>query len=255
MRAGASKAGAAQAYRESWGGAINALKQSLPSAAFGWVFGTDVKNPFSSELKKRDALKLLGSYLGAEAFKQGIHAKAPDMGEVCAVLLGQLAENQPVCGHGWWPHRYGANTTVLGKLNCEKHNPERQQHCVVQKSGKACGLVYPDKAYKASDLQAVLDICVTPCIQDTTRTCMSCCMVPQQIAHLFTCCREQGCCPDQQRRRAQATIGTRETQVSVTVSVAVEENQASVSVYDALLRCLQNPAKLDAMCLTGSSGH
>ena len=43
--------------------------------------------------------------------------------------------------------------------------------------------------------------------------------------------------------------------VSVTVSVTVEENTASVSVYDALLRCLQNPAKLDAMCLTGSSGH
>ena len=43
--------------------------------------------------------------------------------------------------------------------------------------------------------------------------------------------------------------------VSVSVAVSVEENKPAVTVYDALLRCLQNPAKLDAMCLTGSSGH
>ena len=43
--------------------------------------------------------------------------------------------------------------------------------------------------------------------------------------------------------------------MSVSVSVTVEETTESASVYDALLRCLQNPAKLDAMCLTGSSGH
>ena len=250
---GASKAGAVQASGEYLGEAFSALfsMQSAMGWATTWAFGT---KPFSSELKKYNAMKLLESYMGVGVFTVSSANKPPDMGKVCVVLLGKLAENQAVCGHGWWPHSNGANTTVLGKLNCEKHNPERQQHCV-QKSGKTCGLVYPDKAYKSSDLRAVLDICVTPCMQDTTRTCNTCCMAPQQIAHLFKCCREQGCCPNQQRHRAQTTLSTRETQVSVTVSVAVEENQASVSVYDALLRCLQNPAKLDAMCLTGSSGH
>ena len=64
--------------------------------------------------------------------------------------------------------------------------------------------------------------------------------------------------PDQQRP-AQSALGsgTRKGQVSVSVgvTVSVEETSSSMSVYDALLRCLQNPAKLDSMCLTGSSGH
>ena len=59
------------------------------------------------------------------------------------------------------------------------------------------------------------------------------------------------------RRRAQAAPVPHEAQVSVSVAVTVtvEETSSSVTVYDALLRCLQNPQKLDAMCLTGSSGH
>ena len=114
-------------------------------------------------------------------------------------------------------------------------------------------VVYKEK----SDMLMALDLCVTPCMHDAlTKQGNICCTVPRIIAPLFPCCRELGCCPDQllARRRTQASMG-RNAQVSVSVSVSVEDNNAAVSVYDALLRCLQNPAKLDAMCLTGSGGH
>ena len=116
---------------------------------------------------------------------------------------------------------------------------------------------WPGKNYTASDLVAVLDLCVTPCMRDTAS---GCCKVPLKIAPKFACCRELCACPDQggpgaSRRRAQPVLDPREAQVSVSVSVTVEETSSSLSVYDALLRCLQNLAKLDAMCLTGSSGH
>ena len=54
------------------------------------------------ELKKHNAiiLSLLERYMGAGVFRQ---SKPPDMGEVCAVLMGQLAGNQTVCGHRWRP--------------------------------------------------------------------------------------------------------------------------------------------------------
>ena len=131
-------------------------------------------------------------------------------------------------------------TDLVWKINCAKQARS----------------VYPAKRNTASDLTAVLEICVTPCMDDRTRTC---CVVPKQVAFMFPCCREMRCCPDQKtqsRRRTQvAPGGPREEQVSVSVSVTVEETTSSASVYDALLRCLQNPARLDAMCLTGSSGH
>ena len=51
-----------------------------------------------------------------------------------------------------------------------------------------------------------------------------------------------------------ATRGVQST-VGVSVSVTVEDNTAASSVYDKLLRCLQHPAKLDAVCLAGSTAH
>ena len=170
------------------------------------------------------------SYLGM--FKT--YLLQPKMEEICHGLLNKVGTGQPVCGH-----RYSLNNN---RVNCKK-----------SKFG------YYSKPYAATDLLAVTEICVTPCMTDTTRK-MRCCVVPEAVAMLFSCCREMQCCPDQQgrrHRRAQAALGSgaRAAQAGVAVSVTVEDNSASVSVYDALLRCLQNPAKLDAMCLTGSSGH
>ena len=47
-----------------------------------------------------------------------------------------------------------------------------------------------------TSIVALLDLCTTPCFQDPHRPC---CLVPAAIAAFFPCCREQFCCPDQQR--------------------------------------------------------
>ena len=165
-------------------------------------------------------------YLGKGVLRalDGDKIKTSAISDVCDTLMKKLVTKETVCGQ---PYGYDAR-----KIDCTAATSKPEHR----------------------DLLAVLSVCVTPCMNDNTRTC---CAVPESISHRFPCCRELRCCPDQTRRRVQATSGPREAQVSVSVSVsvAVEETSSSVSVYDALLRCLQNPAKLDAMCLTGSSGH
>ena len=104
---------------------------------------------------------------------------------------------------------------------------------------------YSHRAYSASDVLAVLDICVTPCMTDPmgySGASADCCMVPDREAKLFP-----GCSDCRRRRRAQALdSGARAAQVSVTVAVNVQKSSRSSSVYDALLRCLQ--VRYDASC-------
>ena len=169
------------------------------------------------------------SYLGIGQLK----ANAANLDDICVKLMTKLAKGETVCGKP-----YVNNTNYV--LNCDKKFNAK----------------YYNKTYVATGLLAVLEVCVSTCMDDPGQTC---CMVPLPLQPRFPCCRSMGCCPDQNaRRRAQssrAALGPHRAQVSVSVSVTVEETSSSMSVYDALLRCLQNPAKLDSMCLTGSSGH
>lgn len=184
------------------------------------------------EIKKRKSKKMIqmDDYLGDGQYGKNVE----NMRKICGDLLDKLNSGTPVCGQ---PYVAGGTYT----LNCEaKEHP--------------CGGPASPKKNTSSDMLAVLDVCVSPCMRDKSQKC---CAVPAQIAPQFQCCREWCKCPDQPSKagRAQTALGPRQVQVSVAVSVTVEHNTASTSVYDALLRCLQNPANIDAMCLTGSSGH
>ena len=99
------------------------------------------------------------------------------------------------------------------------------------------------KTKTATDVVALLDMCTTPCMIDPRQLC---CMVPPQIAFFFPCCREQHCCPDQQRRLVDvgATQRANQAAVSVAIAVDVEESSASKSRYVMILGCLNNDANI-----------
>ena len=207
------------------------------------------------------------SYLGNEFTSCGgdlMRAGGDKLEAICRGLFNKLNLGQPVCGEIFTPsYRPLTGKILQWRPLTMEYSPPNKVNCKKTSVQTKFQTGYRDKPYVASDVLAVMDICVTPCMHEKTKSA-HCCMVPENAAHLFACCREMNCCPDQQpngrrHRRAQDALGSdarsAHAGVSVSVTVAVEENNAADTVYNALLRCLQNPAKLDAMCLTGSSGQ
>ena len=105
---------------------------------------------------------------------------------------------------------------------------------------------------KEPELFVGLRLCSTPCMKDKANTC---CYVPTAIAPLFPCCRQLGCCPDQQNDQvamvgSRRSLGAKATQPrglpAVSVSVSIEETSSSETTYGSMMQCLKSPT---AVCL------
>ena len=138
---------------------------------------------------------------------------------LCGYFFKDLADpavGEKACGKTYPAHPtlpYASKTVVLDCGNRTKNQP------------------------RVTAAHAILSVCVKTCMEDAKAGKGSvCCFVPQAYAHLFACCRELGCCPDQKRRlRGSAGVA-----VTVTVQVEVESNSAAHSAFDILLACLAN---------------